>query len=320
MHNDWVVILSGGEGTRLGPLVQEWLGASIPKQYCRFFGNCSLLEQTFLRALALTTREQVVTVAGHGHSRHLRSQGIHLEGSVFLEQPAALGTFVGILMGAAYVDSVNPGATILILPSDHFVHPETLFREHAARLLTVARRLKRYMVLMAVPSSRVESEYGWIRPGKSVAARGAGKSVFRIERFHEKPGPVVAKTYLREGFFWNTMITAVWLPTLWRITREYSPELFASFRLVRDVLNAMGRGRAGEQRLEPAIARAYQAAGEVDFSRHLLQKMPKQTLALVASGFIWSDWGRAERITESLAQIGCRPLFEGEPTSPHAAA
>ena len=150
-------------------------------------------------------------------------------------------------------------------------------------------------------------------------ASGAGKSVFRIEQFHEKPDPVDAQTYLKEGLFWNTMITAVQLSTLWRITRDYSPDLFTAFRLLRDVMGSIRLGRGGQQQLESAIARAYQIGEEVDFSRHLLQKMPKQILALLAPDLIWSDWGRAERISESLAQIGCQPHFECEPTGRYSA-
>ena len=35
---------------------------------------------------------------------------------------------------------------------------------------------------------------------------------------------------------------------------------------------------------------------------------------------IWSDWGRAERIAESLAQIGRQPLFKRERARKHSAA
>ena len=46
-HRDaWAVILAGGDGTRLQKLTFKIAGDSRPKQFCRVFGNKSLLGQT----------------------------------------------------------------------------------------------------------------------------------------------------------------------------------------------------------------------------------------------------------------------------------
>ena len=46
-HRDaWAVILAGGDGTRLQKLTSKIAGDSRPKQFCRIFGNKSLLRHT----------------------------------------------------------------------------------------------------------------------------------------------------------------------------------------------------------------------------------------------------------------------------------
>ena len=32
----WGILLAGGEGTRMRPLIRSWLGENRPKQYCTF--------------------------------------------------------------------------------------------------------------------------------------------------------------------------------------------------------------------------------------------------------------------------------------------
>ena len=63
----WAVVLSGGEGVRLRPLVRKVVGHDRPKQYVRLLGSRSLLGQTLDRvALGMSMdRTMVVTVRRH---------------------------------------------------------------------------------------------------------------------------------------------------------------------------------------------------------------------------------------------------------------
>jgi mannose-1-phosphate guanylyltransferase len=45
----WAVVLAGGEGMRLRPLVRQVFGADRPKQYVRLLGPRTLLRQTLDR-------------------------------------------------------------------------------------------------------------------------------------------------------------------------------------------------------------------------------------------------------------------------------
>ena len=45
------VILAGGDGTRLSAFTREMFGEEIPKQFCRFRSEYTLLEQTWRRGL-----------------------------------------------------------------------------------------------------------------------------------------------------------------------------------------------------------------------------------------------------------------------------
>ena len=48
-QNIWGLILSGGEGTRLRPLITKLYGVERPKQYCSIVGTRSMLQHTLDR-------------------------------------------------------------------------------------------------------------------------------------------------------------------------------------------------------------------------------------------------------------------------------
>ena len=48
------------------------------------------------------------------------------------------------------------------------------------------------------------------------------------------------------------------------------------------------------------------------FSAHLLQRVPEQLAVMRLTHGLWSDWGRPERIAETLRYIGKEPAFPEE--------
>src|SRR5512139_1264407 len=123
----WAVVLAGGEGQRMRSLIRSWLGKGRPKQYCAFVGTRSMLKHTLDRTSNVVNPDQIVTVIGENQLVHLwenLSEG--MPGRI-LEQPSSRGTGAAVFLAATFVLATDPNATFLILPSDHFVYPESLF-------------------------------------------------------------------------------------------------------------------------------------------------------------------------------------------------
>jgi mannose-1-phosphate guanylyltransferase len=60
--------LAGGDGTRLSAFTREMFGEEIPKQFCRFRSEYTLLEQTWRRGL-LIDPAHTITVLAASHAR-----------------------------------------------------------------------------------------------------------------------------------------------------------------------------------------------------------------------------------------------------------
>jgi mannose-1-phosphate guanylyltransferase len=67
----WAVVLAGGEGVRLRPLVRHLYGDDRPKQFSPLLGTRTLLRQTLDRAGLLIPPERTVVVTLQAHGRYL---------------------------------------------------------------------------------------------------------------------------------------------------------------------------------------------------------------------------------------------------------
>jgi hypothetical protein len=101
------------------------------------------------------------------------------------------------------------------------------------------------------------------------------------------------------GGLWNTLILAANADLLWSLGHRCFPEMMRQLESF-----AAGLGQGDE---EADLDALYQELPYHDFSSELLELLPQKIAVLELNGVLWSDWGRPERIMESLAVIGKSP-------------
>jgi len=299
----WAIVLSGGEGERLRAMTERWLGTHRPKQYCTFVGSRTMLEHTLDRAVQLVGPDRVVTVIGRGHRAFVDEST--MPGKV-IEQPVNLDTAPGILLGMAYVEAHEPGATAVIFPSDHFISPEKRFLQHVDRAALLAERLVGRLILLGAYPDRPETEFGWIEPGMSASSWSwsSRQIAHEVVSFHEKPTAMEAIDCFARGFLWNTMIMAAGLPLLSTLAHAYLPHLASRFEKIRRFWAATPpTAPSVVEREALTLIEAYQGLQRSNFSQSILQRCPQATVVLPMGDVEWSDWGKPERIGETLQRL-----------------
>ncbi|HNP31490.1 MAG: hypothetical protein KC594_14155 [Nitrospira sp.] len=296
----WSVILAGGDGLRMQPMIQQWLGKPKPKQYCTFVGTRSMFQHTVDRALRLTKPERTVTVIARSHEAEAWSQlGGRVCGKV-LVQPKNFGTGPGIFLPLTYIRAKEKNGTVVIYPSDHFIYPEDRFLEIVELAEWVVERMPHRPVLLAAPADRLEVEYGWILPA-DVHSVVDGYRLCTIERFLEKPNVIQARQALAANGMWNMLVLVTKIEAIWSLGWEYFPEMMMLFERLEKVI-----GTSEECTVLNAI---YEVMPNKDLSFDLLQHVPRRMMALEVNGVLWSDWGQPDRIEKTLEKLNKKPAF-----------
>ena len=303
MNNLWSIVLAGGEGSRISPFIQRWLGRHRPKQYCTFVGTRSLLQHTLDRAARLTPGERTLIVVDRTHVPYARPQLPADSAARLIPQPCNRDTAAGIFLPLTYVHRNDPKATVVIYPSDQFVYPENRFvaaiREAVAEVECLSCRL----ILLGVAPDEPELEYGWIQPGP--ALDGSNGRIRSVGSFVEKPDHSTATAAMQQGALWNTFVLVGRVEKLWQLGWSFFPKMMTLFyRLESDI---------DSEKETETIGSIYTNMPALNFSSDLLQNAADHVGVMKLDDVLWSDWGRPERIISSLRKIDRQPAFSMEP-------
>lgn len=292
----WGIVLAGGEGDRLRGFIRERTGTDAPKQFCALIGRRTMLERTVRRARLLIPSERLVVVGTAHHRRYMfESLGKRPPGAV-LFQPLNRDTAPGILFPLVHLLRRDPYALVAVFPSDHFVLPsQRLMRAVGEASDFLVRAHSDSLIALGVEPTYPETEYGWMKPGSSVTSDGS-TSIFHVDRFVEKPPQGDADAMLRDGWLWNTMILVSRAASLMEIFREVVPDLVAYFEMLQRYV--------GDAR-EPEIANeVYGMIPSVNFASTVLARQFRRLLLLPTKHVQWSDWGKQERILQTMVNLG----------------
>lgn len=282
----FALVLAAGDGTRLRSLTTDAAGVAVPKQFCSLADDRettnaptgrSLLATTIARAERIVARPRITSVVASQHRNWWLPDLSHLPAGNVIVQPANRGTAPGILLPFLEIVRRDPRATILVLPSDHFVADEAVLARAALQAIELAEREPDRIALLGIVPEHADPDLGWVVPG---AARGAG--ALAVHHFAEKPEPALAEELFSRGALWNSFLFAARGETLVRRFDRQLPGLADAMR------GSLRNGR---------VADLYAELPTHDFSRRILEGA-EDSLSLVAVPPCgWSDLGTPERIT-----------------------
>jgi mannose-1-phosphate guanylyltransferase len=301
----WALVLAAGEGSRLSSLTTTPGGLTVPKQFCSLQGGVSLLEETLNRASVVVPRRRILSVVADRHRRWWEAPLWSLPTSNVIVQPQNKGTAVGLLLPLLHLARRDPSATVLVLPSDHFVRDEALLARSLQRVAQLAHADPRQVYLLGLAPERADAELGYIVPQQS-----ARPGVALVRRFVEKPLENVARGLIDRGALWNVFIMAASARALVNLyCRRYAQLVARLTEVVElDRLNTLDATAARQW---------YPAAPVLDFSRDVLEGQEDALRVLTVPACGWSDLGTPQRVAETLGRL--RGTRDAMPVMPRAA-
>jgi mannose-1-phosphate guanylyltransferase / mannose-6-phosphate isomerase len=290
------VILSGGSGTRLWPMSRTL----YPKQLLTLLGEQSLLQQTVARVAAPGRFTPPLLVANEEHrfiiAEQLREIGV--EPGALLLEPVGRNTAPAACVAALVLAEAEPGALMLLLPSDHTIGETEAF--YAAVDRAAAAAAAGALVGFGVAPERPETGYGYVRRG---APLDGVAGAFAVAGFVEKPDAAHAEAYLASGeYSWNSGIFL--FPA-----RLYLDELE---RLRPEMVAACRQALAGAQRDADFVRLAKEAfaacpADSIDYA--VMEHTRRAAVVPVSMG--WSDVGSWDALWEISVKDGAGNSLAG---------
>ena len=261
------IILAGGKGERLWPLSRE----RHSKQFINFFGQKTLLQETYERTLVMFAPQDIITVTNQDYFyyvSHIAQKVSPQLADNIIAEPARKNTAPAIALACQYVkekQKINDDEIVFVFPADHVMRPIEEFQKMIRTGVEAAE--SGYLTVFGTNPSKPETGYGYIKAGKPI------KSFHKVDCFTEKPDLKTAKKYLKSGkYFWNAGIFAFSLKTFYDELKTYNQPIFD---LVSQGFNKAIKNFSNI----PAISMDYA----------IMEKTKKS--AVVKTDIIWADLG-----------------------------
>lgn len=298
--HDWALILAGGEGTRLQSLTRTASGLAVPKQFCSLGHSRSLLHDAVTRARAVASSDRITVAVSEQHRRWWQALDLGIPASNLISQPGNRGTAQGILLPLLRMLHRDPEASLLVLPSDHYVSNEPVLAASLRRAMNEVTRTPHGILLLGMTAEEADPELGYIVADGNADVRG-------VCNFVEKPDVTTARALIAHGALWNSFIFAANGQSLLRHFEQSCPDLVGEMQhIIASVTPSAQMAR---------LAELYAASPSIDFSRHILQRSIDSLRVLRVPACGWSDLGTPHRLIETVHRINSR---SSAPATVHA--
>ena len=291
MSDTWVIVLAGGDGSRLHALTTTESGVPVPKQFCSLHGGRSLLHEALERARAVASADRVCIVVAAQHRRWWLPALAEVAEANIIVQPNNRGTANGILLPLLHIVARDPHARVVLLPSDHHVQDELVLAESLKRGIRELCGGFEGLLLLGISPDDADSDLGYIVPGPA-----RGDALCPVIRFVEKPDAASARALIEAGALWNAFIVMANANTLVQLFARKFPQIVANMQKAV----AQDRDFPGKPDATQVL---YETLPDIDFSSHVLADEGSGLSVLQVGHCGWSDIGTPQHLARTLERV-----------------
>lgn len=282
--NCYVIIMAGGAGTRFWPLSTS----QKPKQFLDVLNKgTTLLQDTYHRALLLCKKENIIVITNKDYEHLVKSQLADLPTENIWLEPYRKNTAPCIAYAAYKLREKNPGAVMLVLPSDHIIQKEKIFVKAIKSCFEKASK-NDCLITIGIKPTRPNTGYGYIQYIQD-SADDRDNRIFKVKTFTEKPDIEMARYFVKSGeFLWNSGMFVWSIKSIIHAFQKYDKELANIFE--------EGKGIYYTSAEPKFIEKAYSVCKNNSIDYAILEKA--DNVYVRASAIGWSDIGTWKSLYE----------------------
>src|SRR5256885_15717209 len=282
----YVLVLSGGAGTRLWPLSRR----DRPKQFLELLGDRSLLQDTVHRVSEFVPKERVFVVAPPEHRALIHEQLPDLPLDHLVVEPYPRGNAAAVGLAMAAFAAFDPEAVVAMLPSDHVVADRGQFRKVLIAATAAADR--GHLVTLGITRERADTGFGYIEAGEKLNVE-APVEVRAVKRFVGKPKREAAERMVAAGgHYWNAGMFVWRVDEILRAYEKHLPKTAAAIAALRDAI--------GTPRYESVLAEVWDETDRTTVDYGIAEKA--DNVAVVPADIGWQDIGSWARLAEIVSK------------------
>lgn len=214
------LIMAGGRGERFWPKSR----IDLPKQFLSLTDDGkTMIQLTVERILPIVDMEDIFIVTNKKYKALVQAQLPLLPAENILCEPVGRNTAPCIGLGAIYIQKKYEDATMIVLPSDHFIKSQKMFLDTLTDAADIACTGKN-LVTLGITPNYPETGYGYIKYDVS----NPFKHGFCVDKFVEKPNLETAQEYLASGdYLWNSGMFIWNLSVILEKIEQFIPDTYA---------------------------------------------------------------------------------------------
>lgn len=268
------VIMAGGSGTRFWPASRR----TRPKHFLPLAAGRPLIAAAVDRARDAVGPDRVWIVTNADQAPAMSGVLDDFPEEQIIVEPEPRDTAPCVALATAWIESRDPGATVLTMPADHLIASEDAFQALLQRATALAAD-HRTLVTFGIRPDQPSTAYGYIERG-DVLDQGS-PTAWSVRCFREKPDVETARGFIASGeFLWNSGIFVWTTRAIMAAMEAGNPDLAAS---TAEMI------RAAKNQDQAALAAGFRTAAATSIDYAVMEKAPQ--VAVLEAEVGWSDLG-----------------------------
>ena len=281
------LIMAGGKGTRFWPLSTE----DNPKQFLNLIGKESMIQMTVSRLTELIPMERIFVVTDQKYEKLVNEHLPDLPAENIIIEPVGMNTAPCIALSAMLIEKKFPNSTLAVLPSDHLIENEALFRKTLDAAHLFIEQNKEAIVTLGMDVTRPEVGYGYIKDQQKIESIYE-LDIHQVESFVEKPDIETATQYMNEGhYLWNGGMFIWKSQNVINLTKSHLPK---TYDVLQDIVYS------SKETFNQVLFEKYPQVDSISVDYGIMEKANE--ICVIPSNFGWDDigsWLSLERYRET---------------------
>ncbi len=272
-----ILILAGGQGTRLWPLSRK----QKPKQFQKLISKKTMLQETVDRLSSQIPLKDIFISTNEQYFQEVKKELPKLPKKNIIAEPVPRERVAAIALFLARIEKKDFKEPILVLPSDHLIKQKNKFQKALFAGEKFIKENPEYIVVLGAKPNFPDTGLGYIKAGKTLEQVG-DIEIKKIDFFKEKPNLQRTRAYIKsKNYFWNTAIYLFTPYFIEKQIKQFIPDNYKRYQKIKKAINTSN--------FDKILNKEYPEMDKVSLEYTVLENC--KTVAVIPVDMGWSDVG-----------------------------